>query len=340
MTKDERLELIGKLEEIRGSCVLAYITADRGIAHAPIAEEILRIAYDHVRELAKEKKNLDLFLYSRGGDMMLPWPLVTTLRSLFPSFRVLIPFKAHSAATFISLGADEIVMTPIAQLTPVEPTVTMTFNPLDPTNPGNRLGINVEDVAAYFEFTRDRAGIDSESGQTAALTELTRQVNPIALGHVHRFHKLARLQSEKLLSLHMTEDGEKAQIADIAESLVSRLFAHEYRIGREEARGIGLKAVDASEDEEKAIWDLYEGYESAMELRKPVLPSAAVFPPGDANADMKDVKLSYVESRIKTDVFHADFEFTRVPAQTPPGQPQRFGPQVQMSILRQEWETE
>jgi hypothetical protein len=340
MTKAERVALIEAVEQTRDSCVIAYVTADRGVAHAPIAEEILRIAYDHARHLAPEGKALDLFLYSRGGDMMLPWPFVTTLRSLFPSFRVLIPFKAHSAATFISLGADQIVMTPIAQLTPVEPTVTMPFNPVDPTNPGNRLGINVEDVAAYFEFVGDRAGIDSESGQSAALTALTAQVNPVALGHVHRFHKLARLQSEKLLSLHMTEESDKPLINDIAESLVTRLFAHEYRIGREEARELGLKAVDATDEENQAIWALFEAYEESMELRKPVLPSAAVFSPGEAHADMDNVKLSYMESRARTDVFVADFEFTRIPAQTPPGQTQRFGPQVQMTIVRQEWETE
>jgi len=340
MTKAERIELLKAVEAARQSVVIAYVTADRGLAHAPIAEEVLRIAYDHARELSSEKKPLDLFLYSRGGDMMLPWPLVTTLRSLFTSFRVLLPFKAHSAATIISLGADEIVMTPIAQLTPIEPTVTTSFNPTDPTSQGKRLGINVEDVAAYFEFVRDRAGIDSEGGHTAALTELTRNVSPISLGHIHRFHKLARVQAEKLLSLHMKEDADKPTIDAIANSLVTDLFAHEYRIGREEARSIGLKAVDASEKEERAIWDLFEAYEESMELRKPVLGDASVFNPGDANAEMKDVKLSYVESRAQTDVFLADFEFTRVPAQTPPGQPQRFGPQIQVSVLRQEWSTE
>jgi hypothetical protein len=342
MTKDERLEAIKALEEVRGSRVLAYVTADRGVANAPISEDVLRIAYDHVRGLVDGQgpKKLDLFIYSRGGDMMLPWPLVNMFREFFDDFSALVPFKAHSAATFIALGADEIVMTPVGELTPVEPTVKMAFSPSDPSNPANKLGINVEDVAAYFEFTRDRAEVDSEAGKAAALGDVTRQVHPIALGHVHRFHKLASLQSEKLLSLHMDTEKDHAQIEDIKKSLVSRLFAHEYRIGRREARALGLNAVDATADEDAAIWQLFEGYEAAMDLRVPVLPTHSMFPPNDSRAELDGVKLVYVESGVRTDVFAADFEFTRTPAQTPPGQPQRWGPQVQMTILRQAWATE
>jgi hypothetical protein len=272
--------------------------------------------------------------------MLLPWPFVTTLRRLFDKFSVLVPFKAHSAATFISLGADEIVMTPIAQLSPVEPTVKMPFSPGDPANPGNKLGINVEDVSAFFEFTGDRAGIESESGKVSALSELTREVHAIALGHVYRFHKLARLQTEKLLGLHMDTQNEQPEIKEIVENVVSRLFAHEYRIGRDEARELGLKAIDATPEEDAAIWSLFEAYEESMELRSPLLPSHDIFPAGDTRAEMKDVKLVYVESTVQTDVFVSDFEFTRAHAQTPPGQPQRFGPQVQMTIMRQAWETE
>lgn len=272
--------------------------------------------------------------------MMLPWPFVNMIRELFPNFSVLVPFKAHSAATFICLGADEIVMTPVGELTPVEPTVKMVFSPQDPANVTQRLGINLEDVAAYFEFARDRAQVDTEGGKSAALAELTRQVHPIALGHVHRFHKLASLQSEKLLGLHMDPEKEQPAIEDITKSLVSRLFAHEYRIGRIEARELGLKVVDASTEEDDALWALYEGYEAAMDLRTPVLPTHSMFPAGEGRAELTGVKLVYVESAVQTDLFDADFEFTRAPAQTPPGQPQRWGPQVQMTILRQGWATE
>lgn len=171
MTKDERREQIQKLENLRNSRVIAYLTGDRGIASTPIADDVLRIVYDHLKSIGQVDQ-IDLFIYSRGGDAMLPWPLVNTIRSFCTRFCVLVPFRAHSAATLIGLGANEIVMTPIAQLTPVEPTITMPFNPPDPANPGRQLGINVEDVAAFMAFVRERAEVASETGLTQAMTLL------------------------------------------------------------------------------------------------------------------------------------------------------------------------
>jgi ClpP class serine protease len=44
------------------------------------------------------------------------WPLVTLLRQYCKRLAVLVPFRAHSAGTLISLGADEIVMLPGSEL--------------------------------------------------------------------------------------------------------------------------------------------------------------------------------------------------------------------------------
>lgn len=47
------------------------------------------------------------------------------------SFSVLIPYRAHSAATVIALGADEIVMTKKAELGPID--ITIGSGPYNPT---------------------------------------------------------------------------------------------------------------------------------------------------------------------------------------------------------------
>jgi hypothetical protein len=335
MSKDQRLAHIRELEKIRGSRIISYLTGDRGIAATPIADDVLRIVYDHLTAI-RQVDQIDIVIYSRGGDAMLPWPLVNTIRSFCKRFCVLVPFRAHSAATLIGLGADEIVMTPIAQLTPVEPTITMPFNPPDPANPGRQLGINVEDVAAFMQFVRERADIASEAGLTQAMTLLAQQVHPIALGHLHRAHRLAKQQAEKLLSLHMDPAAEHGQISEIVENVVSKLWAHEYKIGRREARDLGLKAVDAESEAEAALWTLFEAYESAMELRKPINPATA-FQPGETKATLSNLTLAYVESTERTDAYQFDMELNRPIAPTPPSQPQQFGPQVQVTITRQEW---
>jgi hypothetical protein len=335
MNRDERRNAIAALEALRGSRVLAYLTGDRGVASTPISEDVLRLAYEHLRSIGHVPQ-IDLVLYSRGGDTMLPWPFVNTIRSFCDRFCVLVPFRAHSAATLIAMGADEIVMTPLAQLTPVEPTITMPFNPPDTANPGRQLGINVEDIKAYLDFARDRGGIDDSAGRAHVFGLLAQHVHPVSLGNLHRFHQLANMQAKKLLELHMDPQEEAVRIDEITDNLVSKLWAHEYKIVRTEARWLGLKAVDAPDDVEATLWDLFTRYEVAMDLQKPILPATA-FPPGQARVALTDLALAYLESSTRTDVYQFDIELNRPLAPTPPGQPPQFGPQVQITVTRQEW---
>jgi hypothetical protein len=336
MTKAQRHDAIRRIEDLRGSRVITYLTADRGVASTPMSEDVMRITYDHLRAMGHVPQ-IDLFIYSRGGDAMLPWPLVNTIRAFCDRFCVLVPFRAYSAATLTALGADEIVMTSLGQLTPVEPTVTMPLNPMDPANPGRPLGINVEDVASYMQFVTERGEVASEAGRIQALTALTEHVNPVALGHLHRFHRLAREQARKLLELHMHPLDEETDISAIVDKLVQTLWAHDYKISRNEAREIGLKVADASEEQEARVWELFEGYEVAMKLRNPITPSPGTFPAGQAHVAMKAIRMAFVESTSQSDVFLLDLELSRPIAPTAPGQPAQFGPQVQVTVSRQEW---
>jgi Serine dehydrogenase proteinase len=336
MNKTQRLDAIRQLEQLRSSRVIIYLTADRGVASTPMSEDVLRITYDHLRSMGKTEQ-IDLFIYSRGGDTMLPWPLVNTIRSFCDRFCVLVPFRAHSAATLTSLGANEIVMTPVAELTPVEPTITMALNPEDPKNRPQPLGVNVEDVSTYMKFVKDRAEIESEAGRMQALAALTSQMHPVALGHLHRFHLLAERQAKKLLELHMDHEKHHAEIEDIVKKLITTLWAHNYKINRNEAREIGLKAVDPSAEVDAAIWSLFEGYEEYMALRQPILASASTFPQGQSQVALTNNRMSVVESTEQSDVFAMDLELTRPVAPTAPGMPAQFGPQVQVVITRQAW---
>jgi len=113
MSREKRKELISTIETNRKSKLIAYITSDRPNLSSQIAEDIIPIIYDHIRSISpEERKNIDLFIYSRGGDSDTPWSIVSMFRESTKDgkFNVLIPFRAHSAATMIALGADEIIM--------------------------------------------------------------------------------------------------------------------------------------------------------------------------------------------------------------------------------------
>jgi Serine dehydrogenase proteinase len=272
MAKKERLKLIEKIEETRGSRVISYITSTRRNLENNMAMDVPRKIFEHLRSFgAKKVDKIDLFLHSNGGDGTVPWRLVTLIREYAKSFAVLVPYKAFSAATLTALGAEEIIMHPMGMLGPTDANISGPFNPPHPFAPGQLLGINVEDVTAYIALLREDAGINHEEEFVQAFKELATRVHPLALGSVKRFLSQSRMMAKKLLELHMDQTEHQHDIEQIVENLTSKLFFHGHPINRSEARDqVGLKKVmDASPTLEKLMWGLYEEYEEQMKLEDP-----------------------------------------------------------------------
>ena len=167
-----------------------------------LAEDQVRVFFDHLNLLPKGGvEQLDIFLVSNGGNTTVPWRLVALFREFTKKLGVLIPYRAYSAATLLSLGADEIVMHPFAELGPIDPTVSNEFNPTDPG--GGRIGISVEDVNAYVHFIRSTVGITHEDELVETIKILAEKVHPLALGNVERFLSQSRLIAKRVLRTHM-----------------------------------------------------------------------------------------------------------------------------------------
>jgi ClpP class serine protease len=66
---------------------------------------------------------VDVILHSHGGTTDTASAIASLCRVRFGSFRVIIPFMAKSAATLLALAADERLLTPSAQLGPVDPQI-------------------------------------------------------------------------------------------------------------------------------------------------------------------------------------------------------------------------
>ena len=79
MSKESRRALIKRIEEARGSRVLAYVTSDGHPVGGQFGDDAVRPMYEQLRALGKVPK-LDVFLYSRGGAIDVPWRLVPAFR--------------------------------------------------------------------------------------------------------------------------------------------------------------------------------------------------------------------------------------------------------------------
>ncbi|MDP2918271.1 MAG: hypothetical protein Q8N68_02125 [bacterium] len=339
----DKKTLIQQIEESRKSRVITYLTSDRqGPINARVAMDIIPIISKQLQAIGKTE-NIDLFLYSAGGDTMAPWRLVSMIREYCEKFSVLVPYKAHSAATMIALGADEIVMSNLSELSPIDPSTANVFNPQDPQNPQNKIPISVEDVMAYFDLAKNKFGIkdDAELAKIfGKFVEANPQIHPLALGNVNRTHNLIRILAKRLLKSHKSPMREE-EIDKIVDYFTEKLYSHQYFIGRKEAKDdLGLKTViPAGEDLSKTMTDLYEEYAKEMELGALWNPENELGQ--NAMQNKKAYKIAFVESVEFSNFFELTLDYKKqqinITQQTPQGPIQVPQEQVVFKAVGQGW---
>jgi len=340
----DKQALIKKIEDLRKSRVITYLTSDRPVpVNARIAMDVIPIMSKHLRAIGKTE-NIDLFLYSTGGDTMVPWRLVSMIREYCNNkFSVLAPYKAHSAATMIALGADEIVMSDLSELSPIDPSTANIFNPQDPQNPQNRIPISVEDVMAYFDLAKNKFGIKNDAELAAIFNKFVEsnpQIHPLALGNVNRTHNLIRVLAKRLLKSQKSPLREE-EIEKVVDYFTEKLYSHQYFIGRKEAKeDLNVKSVVfAGEDLSSAMTDLYNEYAKEMELG--VLWNLENELGVNTMQNRKDYKIAFIQSGQFSNYFELAIEFRKqqvnIVQQTPQGPIQVPQEQVIWRPVGQGW---
>jgi len=345
MSLQSRSQILDQLQTLLKSPVLSYVTGDRPGLGAQIASDQLVLFPRHLAAL-QEQDYLNLVLYTRGGDATAAWPIMSFLREHCKKVRVLVPFYAHSAGTLLALGADEIVMTRYATLSPIDPTVANQFNPQDPTNPANRLPIAVEDVMAFLELAKYREG-DPSLGDDA-FRKLADSVHPLALGNVQRSINQIRQLARKMLALHATPK-QADKIDALVNALTTQLYSHQHLVNRREAAEVGLHVSNATDKTEALLLQYYEKLCDDLKLHKKFDPAAiirAATPPSPPTPASPKVSVSeeqgYVETAKTCDAYvtHGDISQVTIQQQMQiPGMPVSV-PQVttKFEVLSQEWQ--
>lgn len=338
------LKYIKDIEKRRGSKVVVYFTGDRHPFGSRIAEDAVRFLYAHISDLDFDEGNrvIDLFLYSRGGNVSVPWRITTMIREFCDEFNVLVPSKAQSAATLISLGADNIVMCKKAELGPIDPTLvkaTVGEGALP------RQEISVEDVNSFLSFIKERAKITDQVALAQVVGILVNKIGPLTLGEVDRQNSHIRLVARKLLTSRK-EKLDEEKINSIIETLTEKIYSHGHGIGRKEAKDIGLSTILPDESLENLIWDLYLVYEDFLKLIEPIHPEIELG--NDEEKTLENLPVALIESTEKLHIFRTNVALKkdrRIPPspqinlnvnlQLPPGiQPAQIPQQVQQ-IMRQ-----
>lgn len=334
MDRDRRVDLIKKIQQNRNSILISYLTGDRtGIPSAQISGDAIRPMYNHVRALGfAGVEKIDLFLYSRGGSVDAPWPLITMLREYCKELNVLIPFRAHSATTLIALGADSIVMGKKGELGPIDPIMSKTLN----EQSAYAETIPVEDVMSYIAFLKERVGLGDQASLSTMSHILADKLSPWTLGSMYRIHSHIRNIARKLLTSHC-DSMEEQRISSIIETLAEKTYFHGHAIGRLEAKSIGLNVINATEELDNLMWDLYEQYEQLMKLNEPLDVKIAVG--GDNDEYEEEIVMGAIESVQRTDLFTGTYRVKKL-RQMPPQMNLTLNfslpPQIRPDMLPQE----
>jgi hypothetical protein len=268
-----RKELYKNIENLQKSKLLVYVTGDRPGFETQIHPEVLDYFIDHLDKIGKQQK-ISLFLYTRGGNTLAAWSLVNLIRQFCEDFEVIIPSKAQSAGTLITLGANTIIMTKQATLGPIDPSLNSPLNPqnpIAPQNPQARVPVSVESIKGYFQFIQNDLKINDEKNLKDILINLSNQVHPLVLGDIYRSRSQIQMLAKKLLSKQINEEE---KIEKIIAFLCSDSGSHDYTIYRKEAKNeLGLNIETPNDNFYSLIKATFNDIKSELELDIPYNPN-------------------------------------------------------------------
>lgn len=272
---EDRKELIKKLGEERNGKVLLYITGDRPGLSTQIHPEVLDSFVDHLDKMTGKGSipKIILYLYTRGGQTIAAWSLINLLKQFCNELEVIVPYKAHSAGTIICLGADRIIMTKQAQLSPIDPSFNGPLNPSIPGQPPqNTLPVSVEAINGFINLARKDLKIKNKKNLTSILEILASKVHPLVLGETYRVRNQIKMLATRLLSHR--ENITKEQIDKIVDFLTADSGSHDYTINRKEALSLCLPVEKPTDNEYDIIYSIYKDIRDELQLNEPYNPNA------------------------------------------------------------------
>jgi len=216
-----------------------------------------------LREKFRGIKTLEILIHSTGGHSSVSFRLAQYFRRHCKQLNILVPIMAKSAATLLSLNADQIFMGEFAELGPLDTQLKDDldkgggyFSPLDEFRSVGFLREHAAELLDYLSFTLEERGMSVKQalheaipGVVGMMRPLYGQVDPSKLGSYRRALAEGEEYAKRLLSTRM--DGDDAE--ELAEKLVWDYPAHDFVIDSTEALSIGLPVERFPVAQEKSL---------------------------------------------------------------------------------------
>jgi len=238
--------VLDRLATLLGEPVITYWISSKG----SICQSDVASLYALLRNVGSLER-LSVFVKSDGGSGQASLRMVNLLRRYVKHLTVLAPLECQSAATMLALGADKILMGPLAHLSAVDTSLTHDLSPIDRDN--DRVSVSNDELLRVIRLWTEQAK-DSTTNPYAALFPY---VHPLVIGAVDRSSALSTRICEEILSYHM-HDQERAR--EISNNLNAGYPSHNYPITLREAKRIGLNVEPMEDNVNALLFELNEIY--------------------------------------------------------------------------------
>jgi hypothetical protein len=232
---------------------MLWFNDDRPVATKLFEEDDIDVLYTCLQQIGRAPR-LAIVLHTMGGRVGVSRKIHTLFRNYAEEVTVLVPRKARSAGTLLCLGANRIVMTAVAELSPLDPNIVAQGD----SSGGRPMSISAEDIRAFRHMAEDWFNLRSEESRVQVFRLLAERIFPTTLSSFYRADKQMRQIAEELLSCQLSDTSVDTRRM-LVERLVGGYHAHDYNITCAEAAALGLRATLASHQEETLLTALWRG---------------------------------------------------------------------------------
>ena len=254
--ENNKINLIKQIEKIRSSKVVVYYSFNR------LEPSDFEIIFEFVDSLGKQDC-LDLYILSSGGFAHPAYKIARLFQNYSKKrFSVLIPYYAKSAATILSLGADEIIMGPTSELGPIDPQFSIN-NGSAPIS-----ALTLKESLDYI--TRE---IKKDPKMAPLYVPLLDKVNLMEFGHFEREIESAKQYGEALLTSRKVNKLSNEEAKKTANKFVQQYKTHGFVIDGQMASHLlkdTINLISSKEELWQCMWQLHNTYNQYMTDKKKI----------------------------------------------------------------------
>jgi hypothetical protein len=239
---DARKALISRVESLRKSKVLVFIEANQP------APEIRR----HLRSAHRQTHHrLDLVLFSRAIDTgantaQRAAQMIALLREHTREVGVLIPSVAHGLGTCLAIGADQVLLHPLASLGGLSQARALT-------------------APRHFGLWMQAQGIDAPELRQDAWLRFIDEAHPAQLAAAHAVHTRFEASLRHLIAGRVRpQDAQNDALISLLDDPSCPLGHPSDRRRARDLLTLPMEPLEA--DLEAALWDLFCAYEHPLGL--------------------------------------------------------------------------